>query len=85
MKTYIALLRGINVSGHKLIKMEKLREVLKELELEHISTYIQSGNIFLFKYYFEMGLSGLPQQAQTGLISLKSRPSASARYICMRA
>ena len=28
--------------------MEKLREVLKELEFRHISTYIQSGNI-LFK------------------------------------
>jgi len=45
MKTYIALLRGINVSGHKLIKMEQLREVLKELDFEHISTYIQSGNV----------------------------------------
>jgi uncharacterized protein (DUF1697 family) len=45
MKTYIALLRGINVSGHHLIKMEKLREVLKELDFEQISTYIQSGNI----------------------------------------
>jgi uncharacterized protein (DUF1697 family) len=28
-----------------LIKMEKLRVVLEELEFEHISTYIQSGNI----------------------------------------
>lgn len=45
MNTYIALLRGINVSGHNLIKMEKLREILKELDFEHISTYIQSGNI----------------------------------------
>ncbi|HMI06416.1 MAG TPA: DUF1697 domain-containing protein [Flavobacterium sp.] len=53
MKTYIALLRGINVSGHKLIKMEKLREVLKELELEHISTYIQSGNVL-----FQSKISG---------------------------
>lgn len=45
MKTYIALLRGINVSGQKLIKMELLRQVLNELDFEHISTYIQSGNI----------------------------------------
>jgi len=45
MKTYIALLRGINVSGHHLIKMEKLREVLAELDFEQVSTYIQSGNI----------------------------------------
>lgn len=45
MKTHIALLRGINVSGQKLIKMELLREALKELEFENVSTYIQSGNI----------------------------------------
>jgi uncharacterized protein (DUF1697 family) len=45
MKTYIALLRGINVSGHKLIKMELLRKVLAELHFKNIRTYIQSGNI----------------------------------------
>jgi uncharacterized protein (DUF1697 family) len=45
MQTYIALLRGINVSGHKLIKMETLRKVLEELNFKNISTYIQSGNI----------------------------------------
>lgn len=42
---YIALLRGINVSGQKLIKMEALRVALQELPLQNISTYIQSGNI----------------------------------------
>ncbi|WP_309641091.1 DUF1697 domain-containing protein [Flavobacterium sp.] len=45
MATYIALLRGINVSGHNIIKMELLRKVLGELDFENISTYIQSGNI----------------------------------------
>ena len=45
MKTYIAVLRGINVSGQKLIKMDKLRELLKQLDFENIQTYIQSGNI----------------------------------------
>lgn len=45
MKTYIALLRGINVSGQKIIKMEMLRKVLAELDFQNISTYIQSGNI----------------------------------------
>lgn len=45
MKTYIALLRGINVSGHKLIKMERLREVLTMEGFAHVRTYIQSGNI----------------------------------------
>lgn len=48
MKTYIALLRGINVSGQKIIKMELLRKAVAELGFENISTYIQSGNI-IFK------------------------------------
>ena len=45
MKTYIALLRGINVSGKKKIKMADLREQLAELKWNNIRTYIQSGNV----------------------------------------
>lgn len=43
--TYIALLRGINVSGQKKIKMADLRQVLEENGLKSVKTYIQSGNI----------------------------------------
>ncbi len=45
MTTYIALLRGINVSGRKKIKMEALRAMMRELGFEAVTTYIQSGNI----------------------------------------
>jgi len=45
MKVYVALLRGINVGGHKKIKMAKLRSVLESSELQNVKTYIQSGNI----------------------------------------
>ena len=45
MQTYIALLRGINVSGQKLIKMADLKIYLTELKFSNIRTYIQSGNI----------------------------------------
>ena len=45
MATYIALLRGINVSGHNMIKMDELKGVLGELDFTGIRTYIQSGNI----------------------------------------
>ena len=45
MTKYIALLRGINVSGHHVIKMEALRAAMDELGLANISTYIQSGNL----------------------------------------
>lgn len=47
MKTYIALLRGINVSGQKLIKMIDLRSLLEKLDFLEVQTYIQSGNIVL--------------------------------------
>ena len=45
MTIYIALLRGINVGGHKSIKMQDLRSLLKDLGLDKVNTYIQSGNI----------------------------------------
>ena len=45
MATYIAMLRGINVSGHKTIKMEQLRASLAELGFSNIETYVQSGNV----------------------------------------
>ncbi|MFZ1720443.1 MAG: DUF1697 domain-containing protein [Candidatus Moraniibacteriota bacterium] len=45
MHTYIALLRGINVNGQKLISMEKLRSLLEDLGLTGVTTYIQSGNV----------------------------------------
>ncbi|MBV6643464.1 MAG: DUF1697 domain-containing protein [Cyclobacteriaceae bacterium] len=45
MAKYIAMLRGINVSGQKLIKMADLRESMTRLGLENVATYVQSGNI----------------------------------------
>jgi uncharacterized protein (DUF1697 family) len=45
MKTYVALLRGINVSGQKKILMADLVVQLTELGWEGVHTYIQSGNI----------------------------------------
>ncbi|MEO9512530.1 MAG: DUF1697 domain-containing protein [Flavobacteriaceae bacterium] len=49
MKTYIALLRGINVSGQKKIKMVDLKKTLENKGLKNVKTYIQSGNIS-FRY-----------------------------------
>jgi len=48
MKTYIALLRGINVSGQKKIPMAELRALLSKEGLVDVQTYIQSGNV-IFK------------------------------------
>jgi uncharacterized protein (DUF1697 family) len=47
MNTYIVLLRGINVGGHKKMPMAELRELLAKTGFENVRTYIQSGNIIL--------------------------------------
>ncbi len=45
MPTCISILRGINVSGHKLIKMNILKEMFERMGFENVKTYIQSGNV----------------------------------------
>jgi len=45
MYVYLALLRGINVSGKKIIKMEDLRKLMESLGHTNVKTYIQSGNV----------------------------------------
>lgn len=45
MTTYIALLRGINVGGHRLIKMADLKAMFVALGFGGAQTYIQSGNV----------------------------------------
>ena len=45
MHTYISMLRGINVSGQKMIKMTELKELYESLRLASVATYIQSGNV----------------------------------------
>jgi len=42
---YISLLRGINVSGQKSIKMADLKSLFEKHGLTNIVTYIQSGNV----------------------------------------
>ncbi len=45
MPTYIAMLRGINVSGHNIVKMERLRASFESLKAREVRTYVQSGNV----------------------------------------
>jgi uncharacterized protein (DUF1697 family) len=45
MTVYIALLRGINVGGNNLIKMDALRTLCGKLKLCDVATYVQSGNV----------------------------------------
>lgn len=42
---YVALLRGINVGGNTMIKMEELRRMFEALHFGNVASYINSGNI----------------------------------------
>jgi uncharacterized protein (DUF1697 family) len=46
--TYIVLLRGINVGGHRKLPMVELRDALSNVGFQDVKTYIQSGNV-IFK------------------------------------
>lgn len=47
MFTHLALLRGINVSGHNMMKMDALQSMLESVGFKNVQTYIQSGNVFV--------------------------------------
>jgi len=44
LKTYIALLRGINVGGKNALPMKELVSIMENNGAENVNTYIQSGN-----------------------------------------
>jgi uncharacterized protein (DUF1697 family) len=45
---YLVLLRGINVGGNNIIRMNELKELFEKMNFIDVITYIQSGNI-IFK------------------------------------
>jgi uncharacterized protein (DUF1697 family) len=45
VNTSVCLLRGINVSGQKKIRLQDLRELCESVGLGGAATYVQSGNV----------------------------------------
>lgn len=45
MNRYVALLRGVNVAGHRALKMVEIKAIFEELGFEKVVTYLQSGNV----------------------------------------
>ena len=66
MQSYIAILRGINVSGKNKILMEDLRSLLSEMKLKDAKTYIQSGNI-VFKSDGKLSNEKLATKIEAGI------------------
>ena len=45
MTVFIALFRGINVGGNKIVKMDALKKLHETLGFRDVRTYVQSGNV----------------------------------------
>lgn len=45
METFVSILRGINVGGHRKIKMADLRKMYEDMGFKNVKSYIQSGNV----------------------------------------
>jgi len=45
MTRFVSLFRGINVGGHKQVRMDELKALHASLGFEDVATYIQSGNV----------------------------------------
>lgn len=45
MTTWVALLRGVNVGGHRKVPMAQLRAAVEALPATDVRTYVQSGNV----------------------------------------
>lgn len=45
MKRYIALLRGINISGKNKVPMAELKQGFEELNYTEVKTWLNSGNV----------------------------------------
>jgi len=45
MTVYVALLRGINVGGHRKVAMPLLRQMFETIGFGRVRTYINSGNV----------------------------------------
>ena len=45
MTKYVVFLRGINVGGHKPVKMEELKKAFESMGFQNVKTILASGNV----------------------------------------
>lgn len=43
--SYVAFLRGINVGGHKIVKMDALKQAFEKAGMKNVKTILASGNV----------------------------------------
>ena len=64
--TFISILRGINVSGQKSVKIPELKALYESLGFESVTTYIQSGNV-VFKTSEDIDLELLSENIEKAI------------------
>jgi uncharacterized protein (DUF1697 family) len=80
MAVIVSMLRGVNVVGRNMIKMETLRALYEKLGFENPKTYINSGNV-VFKTRMR-SLSEVTKRIETAIEEeFGFRPHAIARTI----
>jgi uncharacterized protein (DUF1697 family) len=62
---YVAFLRGINVGGHKIVKMDALKRAFEKAGMKKVKTILASGNV-LFESE-EQDAGALCRTVETGL------------------
>jgi uncharacterized protein (DUF1697 family) len=55
MRTYLALIRGINVVGRRTVPMKELKALLEQNGCLDVQTYVQSGNVIFRSRLSEAG------------------------------
>lgn len=66
MNTYVALLRGINVGGHKKVPMVDLKKMMMEMGFTDVKTLLNSGNV-VFKSKKINASSSIEQEMESAL------------------
>lgn len=72
MKTYLILLRGVNVGGKNKVPMAELKACLEGLGMSNVATYIASGNVIGDSDQAEKKLQALIEAALPKLFKLDS-------------
>ena len=81
---FVLLFRGINVGGNKIVRMEKLRDVLTEAGFSNVATYIQSGNVILTSDQDAAHIAATVEETFPIAFGFSSRPTVRSREAWLR-
>lgn len=62
--TYFAFLKGVNVSGHRIIKTAELKVMFEDMGFKNVRTFIQSGNVV---FESPAKVDGIKKKIEAGL------------------